>query len=461
MPRALVISFDRLHAGYLGCYGNDWIETEHLDRLAAESVVFDGLFADDLSPAGLGRRWWWLAPAAGANSPTAAATASGARETPLPGLLRHLGIRTICCAEADLSTSARATPLWDELAQIEADDVDGAEEAELPVHQLAAAVAEAIESGEFGPNSLLWVRSRGVPEPWYPAAEFATLYFPEFELVDDSPVPERRSADAEDAFVDDAEGEADAAENNETGDQTSAPRCADEPVTTAARMQAAMADVAAHDEPAETDATPDPELEVRLARALYAAYVTSIDRAVGRILHALTRARLLDETLVIVTAASGQLLGEHAQPGHLPDHLPYELTHLPCIVRLPEHVHGGTRRHDFLQPGDLAEAIAAWFSSEPRQPAGSQDPQRNESSNRLIDAINGSEPGRELVLSHHPELGWSVRCREAVYCRSPHRTEGQLFLQPYDRHEFADEAAHYGDLADRLAAAIPPDAPTA
>jgi arylsulfatase A-like enzyme len=44
--KALVIEVPGLHLGYLGCYGNDWIDTPHLDRLASESVVFDQHFAD-------------------------------------------------------------------------------------------------------------------------------------------------------------------------------------------------------------------------------------------------------------------------------------------------------------------------------------------------------------------------------------------------------------------------------
>ncbi|MBI2826729.1 MAG: sulfatase-like hydrolase/transferase [Planctomycetia bacterium] len=32
---------DRLHVGYLGCYGNSWVETPHFDRLAAEGFLFD------------------------------------------------------------------------------------------------------------------------------------------------------------------------------------------------------------------------------------------------------------------------------------------------------------------------------------------------------------------------------------------------------------------------------------
>ncbi len=38
---AINLTVDRLHAGYLGCYGNSWIETPHFDRLAADGFVFD------------------------------------------------------------------------------------------------------------------------------------------------------------------------------------------------------------------------------------------------------------------------------------------------------------------------------------------------------------------------------------------------------------------------------------
>src|SRR6478672_1102760 len=44
--RLLVLEALGLHLGYLGCYGNDWVATPNLDRLAAEGVVFDAHFAD-------------------------------------------------------------------------------------------------------------------------------------------------------------------------------------------------------------------------------------------------------------------------------------------------------------------------------------------------------------------------------------------------------------------------------
>jgi arylsulfatase A-like enzyme len=49
--RILVIEASALHLGFLGCYGNDWVATPNLDRLAAESVVFDQHFADSPDPA--------------------------------------------------------------------------------------------------------------------------------------------------------------------------------------------------------------------------------------------------------------------------------------------------------------------------------------------------------------------------------------------------------------------------
>src|SRR5205823_4132788 len=49
--KILVLDVPGLHLGYLGCYGNDWVGTPNIDRLAAESVVFDRHFFDVQQPA--------------------------------------------------------------------------------------------------------------------------------------------------------------------------------------------------------------------------------------------------------------------------------------------------------------------------------------------------------------------------------------------------------------------------
>ncbi len=44
--RILVLSACGLRPDYLGCYGNDWVATPTLDRLASEGIVFDRHYAD-------------------------------------------------------------------------------------------------------------------------------------------------------------------------------------------------------------------------------------------------------------------------------------------------------------------------------------------------------------------------------------------------------------------------------
>src|SRR5437879_5985283 len=54
---AIVLIANGLHLGYIGCYGNDWVQTPTLDRLASEGVVFDQHFADQPDAAGAQRAW--------------------------------------------------------------------------------------------------------------------------------------------------------------------------------------------------------------------------------------------------------------------------------------------------------------------------------------------------------------------------------------------------------------------
>ncbi|MBC8231800.1 sulfatase [bacterium] len=44
----IIIIADTWRADYLGCYGNDWIQTPNLDQLAAEGTVFTNCYADGL-----------------------------------------------------------------------------------------------------------------------------------------------------------------------------------------------------------------------------------------------------------------------------------------------------------------------------------------------------------------------------------------------------------------------------
>lgn len=44
----VVILSDSLRADFLGCYGNNWVKTPNIDRLADESALFEGAYSEGL-----------------------------------------------------------------------------------------------------------------------------------------------------------------------------------------------------------------------------------------------------------------------------------------------------------------------------------------------------------------------------------------------------------------------------
>ena len=55
---AICLVIDRLHAGFLGAYGNGWIETPELDRLASESLLLEQALIDTPRLETLYRSYW-------------------------------------------------------------------------------------------------------------------------------------------------------------------------------------------------------------------------------------------------------------------------------------------------------------------------------------------------------------------------------------------------------------------
>ena len=48
LKNAIVIMFDSLQFNYIGCYGNSWIKTPNMDRLAREGVLFENCYCEGL-----------------------------------------------------------------------------------------------------------------------------------------------------------------------------------------------------------------------------------------------------------------------------------------------------------------------------------------------------------------------------------------------------------------------------
>jgi arylsulfatase A-like enzyme len=108
---AICLVIDRLHAGYLGAYGNSWIETPSLDRLASRSLVFDRAAVDSPQLERLYRSYWqgWHAMC-----PPPPAARPG-----LASLLREAGISTALLTDDPSVAKLSLAEDFDELIEID------------------------------------------------------------------------------------------------------------------------------------------------------------------------------------------------------------------------------------------------------------------------------------------------------------------------------------------------------
>ncbi len=167
--QAVIVSFDSLAANSLGCYGNEWIETPHWDRLAATGVVFDRNFADTLGPCA-GMSW---------------ADGQHALRRPVSGERIAIGRRLKSSGVATKLIVAGQLQSWYQSAGIESYlSVEGregldAQPDEVPFAQLVKAGLTAWNDRSFAEaHRLLWLHS---PGPGIPPMGFDDLYFEDFE----------------------------------------------------------------------------------------------------------------------------------------------------------------------------------------------------------------------------------------------------------------------------------------
>ncbi|WP_018653255.1 sulfatase [Actinomadura flavalba] len=111
--------------------------------------------------------------------------------------------------------------------------------------------------------------------------------------------------------------------------------------------------------------TVEPAGTVRRARNEYAALVSMCDRSLGRVLDAMDRHGLWDDTLLIVNTDHGFLLGEHGWWAK--SVMPWfnELVHLPMFVWDPRTAGRDVRRGALAQTIDIAPTVLGFFGLEP------------------------------------------------------------------------------------------------
>jgi hypothetical protein len=401
--KVLVIAFERLPAGMLGCYGNEWIETPALDRLAGESVAFDGCRARRIDAPDAWSAW----------------VGTGAPGSPtFLERLAQAGVETRLVVEVPEASAVPVVPAGF-LAVRTAWGADGLAVSETAAARVVDAALEDVAAssaagqGSAARDSLLWVQFRGPDLRRLAPREWTGRYVRRFEESDavaagEAPEPlseadfaqdeveyEGPAYDAWDAEADrdlraaepETETEDDAAERDDG--ESDAPVAADEEGEAVDRGEAWDSELDFGDEAAdradddEALGTAEEQAEFeellrtlaeaavrrperleaddwRLVRGLYGGLVAAIDRQVGRLLTELAGRPEWADGLVIVTAAAGEFLGERTAWRVERPVLREELLRVPLLVRMPGGATFG-RRAALVGPDDLGPTLCEAF----------------------------------------------------------------------------------------------------
>ena len=96
--------------------------------------------------------------------------------------------------------------------------------------------------------------------------------------------------------------------------------------------------------------------DIRFPIAQFDAEIAYVDAALGHVFTMLDELRLADDTLVVITADHGEILDDHV--GYFDHHGLYEgNVHVPLIMRLPGRVVAGKRVPGFVRLRDVAPTI--------------------------------------------------------------------------------------------------------
>jgi arylsulfatase A-like enzyme len=160
--KLIVITIDGLHPGYMGCYGNEWIETPALDRWGADGIVFDQHFADQPDTTGARRAW--------RNGCYRFSKKAGSE---LPRDLNEHGVTTVLVT--DTRTGADFSAGWK--------DVTRTAGTEAIIKCAKKAIRQLADQDRW----LLWLDLGGLLPPWEFADEAAELYFDPPSEADNAP----------------------------------------------------------------------------------------------------------------------------------------------------------------------------------------------------------------------------------------------------------------------------------
>lgn len=157
-PRhAIVVVVDRLGSGFLGPYGNTWIETPTMNQLASESVLVETMLADSPDLDLIYRSFWTGCHAMRVAAPT---------KSNLIAQLRASGLHTTLLADAGAILELPLAASFDEKISLSqpAPDQPAARIEDTRLAQVFMTAAEWLATSES--PGLFWVHARGMGGCW-------------------------------------------------------------------------------------------------------------------------------------------------------------------------------------------------------------------------------------------------------------------------------------------------------
>ena len=329
----IMIMSDSLRQDHLGCYGNDWIETPNIDRLAGESVIFDNAYPEGLPTLPVrsalltgnytltNRFWQQLTPQDVSMTEIfdeygyISAMITDTYHMFKPNMNFHRGFhvwRWIRGQEADAYESKPHQVDFNRYTKPEMKDsliirnLDQyfrnvqhrkTEEDYFVAQVMTQAAQWLTDNHEVRQPFFLYVDCFDPHEPWDPPAEYAAKYI---------------DADYKGPWI---------------INPIFGPR----------------------------DWMTDEELHH--TRMLYAAEVSFVDKWVGYLLDRIQELGLMDNSLILFLSDHGHPHGDHGQMLKVVDNLYSELLRIPLMIRFPKAEHGGKRINAITPVVDIFPTI--------------------------------------------------------------------------------------------------------
>ncbi len=432
----VLICSDTFRWDYLGCYGNEWIETPNLDALASESALYEQAFAEGLPtlPARrvmvTGRR---IIPFEYHPQHSDKVTVPGwhplyLQDVTLAERLLAGGYAT--CMVTDVyhmmkpdKNFHRGMEYWYWVRGVEDDrynwrdpervkDVwptvaSWGQKLDDPRHWLVQHINGRVQwqderdsfAGRVMTRASEWVRGfRGdypffmwidmfdPHEPWDPPMEYGKRYDPNFDPYKSAFPPGTRADMSEEDF--------------------------------------------------------------RTIRAGYAGECTLVDAWVGRFLDVLAEEDLLEETIIVFTSDHGCMMGEQDEIHKGSTRIRNQVTQVPLLIRHPSGEAAGARVKGFVQHQDIMPTVLSMM--------GEEVPERCNGENIWPLAVEGRDSEREQIIS---AFGWHASVRNqawnyiAPWAQPPESRGGgrtELYNLQEDPEELHDVIEDHPEVAEEM-----------